>query len=55
MEIKRKQANLQEEINKNGKATIIKSLGVNKTIEFCYKLLDDITDKLENKYGSRAE
>ena len=40
---------------KNGKATIIKSLGVNKTIEFCYKLLDDITDKLENKYGSRAD
>jgi geranylgeranyl pyrophosphate synthase len=40
---------------KNGKATIIKSLGVNKTIEFCYKLLDEITDKLENKYGSRAD
>ena len=40
---------------KNGKATIIKSLGINKTIEFCYKLLDDITDKLENKYGSRAD
>jgi len=40
---------------KNGKATIIKSLGVNKTIEFCYKLLDDITDKLENKYGPRAD
>ncbi len=38
-----------------GKATVIKSLGVNKTIEFCYKLLDDITDKLENKYGSRAD
>lgn len=38
-----------------GKATIIKSLGINKTIEFCYKLLDDITDKLENKYGSRAD
>lgn len=38
-----------------GKATIIKSHGVNKTIEFCYKLLDGITDKLENKYGSRAD
>ena len=37
-----------------GKATVIKSLGVNKTIEFCYELLDNITDKLENKYGSRA-
>ena len=37
-----------------GKATIIKSLGINKTIEFCYELLDNITDKLENKYGSRA-
>ena len=37
-----------------GKATVIKSLGVNKTIEFCYELLDSITDKLENKYGSRA-
>jgi geranylgeranyl pyrophosphate synthase len=37
-----------------GKATVIKSLGVNKTIEFCYQLLDNITDKLENKYGSRA-
>lgn len=37
-----------------GKATVIKSLGINKTIEFCYELLDNITDKLENKYGSRA-
>lgn len=37
-----------------GKATVIKSLGVNKTIEFCYELLDNITDKLENKYGLRA-
>ena len=37
-----------------GKATVIKSLGVNKTIEFCYELLDNITDKLKNKYGSRA-
>jgi geranylgeranyl pyrophosphate synthase len=37
-----------------GKATVIKSLGVNKTIEFCYEILDNITDKLENKYGSRA-
>lgn len=37
-----------------GKATVIKILGVNKTIEFCYELLDNITDKLENKYGSRA-
>ena len=37
-----------------GKATVIKSLGVNKTIELCYELLDNITDKLENKYGSRA-
>ena len=38
-----------------GKATIIKSLGVNKTIEYCYYLLDSITDRLEKKYGSRAE
>lgn len=38
-----------------GKATVIKSLGVNKTIEFCYELLDNITDKLKNKYGSRAK
>lgn len=37
-----------------GKATVIKSLGVNKTIEFCYELLDNITNELENKYGSRA-
>lgn len=37
-----------------GKATVIKSLGVNKTIEFCYELLDNITDKLGNKYGSKA-
>jgi len=37
-----------------GKATVIKSLGVNKTIEFCYELLDNITGKLKNKYGSRA-
>lgn len=37
-----------------GKATIIKSIGVNKTIEFSYKLLDNITEKLENKYGSKA-
>lgn len=37
-----------------GKATVIKSLGINKTIEFCYELLDNITDKLENKYGSSA-
>ena len=37
-----------------GKATVIKSLGINKTIEFCYELLDNITDKLKNKYGSRA-
>ena len=37
-----------------GKATVINSLGINKTIEFCYELLDNITDKLENKYGSRA-
>lgn len=38
-----------------GKATIIKSLGINKTIEFCYELLDEITEKLKNKYGSRAD
>ena len=38
-----------------GKATIIKSLGIDKTIEFCYELLDEITEKLKNKYGSRAD
>ena len=28
--------------NQKGKATIIKNIGVNKTIEFCYKLVDSI-------------
>jgi geranylgeranyl pyrophosphate synthase len=41
--------------NKRGKATIIKNLGVNKTIEFSYKLADDINEKLKNRYGSRAD
>ena len=53
--VKKKTGKPTRRDKKNGKATIIKSLGVNKTIEFCYKLLDDITDKLENKYGSRAD
>ena len=41
--------------NQKGKATIIKNIGVNKTIEFCYKLVDSITDRLKNKYRTRAD
>ena len=41
--------------NKKGKATIIKNIGVNKTIEFCYKLVDSITERLKNKYRTRAD
>ena len=41
--------------NKNGKATIIRSLGVNKTIEFSYELADGINERLKNRYGTRAD
>ena len=41
--------------NQKGKATIIKNMGVNKTIEFCYKLVDSITERLKNKYRTRAD
>jgi len=41
--------------NQKGKATIIKNIGVNKTIEFCYKLVDSITERLKNKYRTRAD
>jgi farnesyl diphosphate synthase len=40
---------------KKGKATIIKNLGVNKAIEFSYQLADGITEKLKNRYGTRAD
>ena len=41
--------------NKNGKATIIRNLGVNKTIEFSYELADGINERLKNRYGTRAD
>jgi farnesyl diphosphate synthase len=41
--------------SQKGKATIIKNIGVNKTIEFCYKLVDSITERLKNKYRTRAD
>ena len=41
--------------HKKGKATIIRNLGVNKTIEFSYELADTISEKLKNRYGTRAD
>jgi geranylgeranyl pyrophosphate synthase len=41
--------------NKKGKATIIRNLGVNKTIEFSYELADGINERLKNRYGTRAD
>jgi geranylgeranyl pyrophosphate synthase len=41
--------------NQKGKATIIRNLGVNKTIEFSYELADGISERLKNRYGTRAD
>ncbi len=39
---------------KKGKATLIREIGVNKTIEFAYALSDKIIRILKKKYGTKA-
>jgi geranylgeranyl pyrophosphate synthase len=38
-----------------GKATVIRNLGINKTIEFSYGLADGINERLKKRYGTRAD
>ena len=38
-----------------GKATVIRNLGINKTIEFSYRLADGINERLKKRYGTKAD
>jgi len=38
-----------------GKATVIRNLGINKTIEFSYGLADGINERLKKRYGTKAD